>query len=100
LVIGVAVSMFSIASTVSTWMNACVPAVRTRFDSGFPASLHEAAPGAAIAIVVVFETIPPALIDTGTQHPGEEIDLRQFWLMSLSTTMGVVSLGASHRQTR
>jgi hypothetical protein len=50
-------------------INACVPAVLTSVDKGFPGSLQDDAPGAAIANVVVFETTPPALIETGTQHP-------------------------------
>jgi hypothetical protein len=50
-------------------MNACVPAVCTNVERGLPGSLHEVAPAAAMAMVVVFETTPPALTDTGTQQP-------------------------------
>jgi hypothetical protein len=50
-------------------MYAWAPGVCTIADSGFPGSLHAAAPGPEIAIVAVFETHPPALMVTGIQQP-------------------------------
>src|SRR5689334_22954697 len=51
-------------------MKACVPGVRTSCERGFPGSSQEVVPGAAIAIVAVLETTPPAFTITGTQQPG------------------------------
>jgi hypothetical protein len=52
------------------WMEAWVPGCGASADKGFDGSLHVAAPAAAIAMVAVFETTPPALTVKGTMHPG------------------------------
>jgi len=52
---------FSTVSTRSRWMKACVPGVRTSFESGLPGSSHELVPAAAMAMVVTLDTAPPGV---------------------------------------